>query len=284
MVAVATDEALAHDTGPAVARARTVDAGRHAACGGDSAAPATRSVYWLTTSDSAVGFPGTDRRARALFGPLVGDQRFERCVVVGAGPEVRVSDLLVASDRLEVALDDDVALVEDRYAITDIGDDAHVVFDDGEGGAPFVECLEVVEQSVAQRRVHPRRGFVEQDDCGFEHQHATEFEQFLLPTGDAASVVVCDVVDLEQVEQFVGPVAFRGRNPQAGPQTAGEDCKQVLADGQIFERRRYLERAAEASAGDAVGRPTGQIFAVEPDSAHVWLVKSGDGVEKRRLS
>jgi len=27
----------------------------------------------------------------------------------------------------------------------------------------------------------PRRGFVKQDQVGFEHQHSREFEQFLLP-------------------------------------------------------------------------------------------------------
>jgi len=43
---------------------------------------------------------------------------------------------------------------------------------------------------VHQCRVDPRRGFVKQDQVGFEHQHSREFEQFLLAATELVGAVL----------------------------------------------------------------------------------------------
>ena len=86
----------------------------------------------------------------------------QRRVVVGT--EVGVDDGLVLADRLRRALGDDLAGGHDDHPVADVADDVHVVLDEDHGHALLAQVLDVTEQALGQRRVHPGHRLVEHDD------------------------------------------------------------------------------------------------------------------------
>src|SRR4051795_10263202 len=126
----------------------------------------------------------------------------QRGVVVGA--EVGVDDGLVLADRLRGSLGDDPAGGHHDHPVTDVPDDVHVVLDEDDRHALLAEVLDVAEQALRQRRIHPGHRLVEHDHLGVAHQRPGHLQQLALAAGEDAGEVVLLGVELEPLEQVHG--------------------------------------------------------------------------------
>ena len=124
-------------------------------------------------------------------------------VVVRA--QVGVDDALVAHDGVRRALGDDLALRHHDDPVGDVADHVHVVLDEQHGHAVLAQVLDVAEQRLGQRRVHPGHRLVEHDHLGADHQRPGHLEQLALAAGQAAGEVLALGVELEAGEQARRP-------------------------------------------------------------------------------
>ena len=90
--------------------------------------------------------------------------------------------------------------------VGDVADHVHVVLDEEHRHAVLAQVLDVPEQALGQRRVHPGHRLVEHDHLGLAHQRPGHLQQLALAAGQAAGEVVALGVELEPGEQVVGPL------------------------------------------------------------------------------
>src|SRR3954447_4465720 len=269
-----------------------------------SAASATLLGSWSRSTPSPRTVAADHVRAGAGLAVAADDLRLgrgehpvllldgERGVVVGA--QVGVDHGLVLRDGLRRALGDDLAGGHDDDPVADVPDDVHVVFDEDDRHALLAEVLDVAQQALGERGVHPGHRLVEHDDLGVAHQRPGHLQQLALTAGEDAGEVVLLGVELEPPEQVHRPlgVLLLLGTPGAGHQGAQEALPAlspgaeppVLQHGEPGQRLGELEGPDDAEPGHLVRREFAQIAALERPGPGVGLVEPGEQVEQRRLA
>ena len=130
---------------------------------------------------------------------------------------------------------------------------------------------------------------------GLDHQRPRHLEQLALTARQRAGELVAHVVELEPLEQLVGPRLDRrppaarhsGRTRAAkkrSPRWSVRAELHVVEHRQAGQRLGELEGAHHARSGDLVGGHAGEVVAVEGPVAAVRLVEPGEQVEERGLA
>ncbi len=121
-----------------------------------------------------------------------------------ADPQIGVDDVLVGAHLVGGAFGDLAAVIEHDDPVRDIHDDAHVVFDEDDGGAEFIVDVEDVAAHVLFFLVvHPGHGFVQQQHVGLGGQGASQLDPFLQAIGKLADGRLADGLDLKEVDDFL---------------------------------------------------------------------------------
>ena len=200
----------------------------------------------------------------------------------------------VVAEAAGERLGDHLALCHHHHPVADVADDVHVVFDEHHGHTLVAQRLDVFEQALGQRRVHPGHRFVEHDDLGIGHQRACHLQQLALATRQRTGVVVGLGVELEPLEQFV--CALGGFGLLLAPRPRRQRLQHVLAalvastEPHVVEYRQLRQRLGElegthhAVAGNPVRHNPSHVLAVERPATCVGLVEPGDQVEERGLA
>src|SRR5688500_18512913 len=115
--------------------------------------------------------------------------------------QVGVQHRLVLAHLLRGAVGDLAAVVQHRHAVGNVHDHAHVVLDEGDGGAELAVHVEDEARHVfLLLDVHPRHGLVEQQQRGLRRQCASQLDALLQAVGKLARRHLADDLDLEEVD------------------------------------------------------------------------------------
>src|SRR6266513_3926934 len=212
-----------------------------------------------------------------------------------AHPEVGVEDGRVLADVLGLAVSDLAPVVQDRDAIGDVHDHAHVVLDERDRRA---ELLVDVEDEAAHvlllLDVHAGHRLVEQEELGLGGERAAELDALLEPVGQAAGRRLADRLDLQEVDdpldgRAVLELLAAGRTPVEGLQQEAPlhpekaPRHEVVEHAHALEQGHVLEGAGDAEAGDVRWLEARAVPTVEDDPSLVGVIEAADHVEQRRL-
>src|SRR6266511_1239486 len=116
---------------------------------------------------STTSTKNTGEEAMSLNGPV----RSARTVSIMRHSEIGVEYGLVLADLPGGAVGDRAAVVEDDHVIADVHDHAHVVLDQGDGGAELaVDVEDEAAHVLLLLDVHARHGLVEQEELRLGRQ------------------------------------------------------------------------------------------------------------------
>ena len=194
------------------------------------------------------------------------------------------------------ALGDLAAEIQDMNAVGDVHHDPHLVLDHQYGNAKLVADIEHEAGDVlGLLLVHARDHFVEQQQLRLAGQCPRQLDALLLAVGQRADDGVADVLDLEEFNDVLDPLA--GLDLLA-PGAAEEDHgiehvgtqmgvpagQDVLDHGAVLEQRQVLKGAPDPDSGKARGGDGCEVDTVEQDAAPGWPQHAGDHVEQRGLA
>src|SRR6056297_2535753 len=211
-------------------------------------------------------------------------------------PQIGVDHSLVAAHLVGRAVADLLAVIHHHDAVAEVHDHAHVVLDQGDGGAELVVDVENEAAHVLLfLDVHPRHRLVQQQDRRLGGQRAGELDPLLEAVGQARDRRLADVLDLEKVYDALDLGAVRdlltlGRplpdRLRQQPRLHLPDAARhhVVEHAHPLEKRDVLEGARDALPRDLVGLHVGALLALVPDLALLRVVEAADDVEHRRLA
>src|SRR5713226_1819439 len=125
-----------------------------------------------------------------------------------AQAEIGVDHRLVGLHLVGRAVGDLDAVVEHQHAIGQIHHHPHVVLDQRNRGAVVVADVEDEARHVLLLlEVHAGHRLVEQQEVGLHRESAAELDPLLQPVRQLADLDLADVLDLEEVDDLLDPVA-----------------------------------------------------------------------------
>src|SRR6266581_4423564 len=210
--------------------------------------------------------------------------------------EVGVTDGRVLADLLGRAVGDLAPVVEDRDAVGDVHDHAHVVLDERDRRAELaVDVEDEAAHVLLLLDVHAGHRLVEQQELGLGGERAAQLDALLQPVGQAAGGRLADRLDLEEVddaldERAVLELLTAGRAPverlqQEAPLHLEEPPRhEVVEHAHTLEESDVLEGAGDAEGGDVGRLEVRPVLAVENDPSLVRMVEATDRVEQRGLA
>src|SRR5579883_194981 len=210
--------------------------------------------------------------------------------------EIGVDHRLVAPHLVGRAVGDLAAVVEHDDAVRDVHHHAHVVLDEGDGGA---ELLVHVEDEAAHilllLDIHARHRLVEEEEVGLGGERAPELDALLEAVGKPPHRHLADGLDLEKVDDLLHEGAMRHLLALGGAEIEGVEEEvaahleeapghDVVEGGHAAEERDVLEGAGDAAGGGLVWPHVAHRAALVSDGARAWLVEAVDDVEHRALA
>src|SRR6185369_11302967 len=210
--------------------------------------------------------------------------------------QVGVEHGRLLADLLGRAVGDRAAVVQHDDVVGDVHDHAHVVLDQGDGGAELaVDVEDEAAHVFLLLDVHPRHRLVEQQELRLRGQRPGQLHALLQAVGQTPGRRLADGLDRQEVddalhERAVLELLAPGRPPPHGvEQEAAAHLENaprhdVVEHAHAAEQGDVLERAGDPERGD-VGRPQVRaVAAVEPDVSLVGMVEAADAVEQRGLA
>src|SRR5947207_2915611 len=176
--------------------------------------------------------------------------------------EVRFDHARVRAHVLGRALGDLLAHVEDRDAVGNVHDDAHVVLDEDDRRAPLLVDVEDEARHVLLLLVvAPAHRLVEQQHLRVERQRPAELDALLEPVGERAGGPAPEVLDLEEVDDVLDPLAVLDllilREPPVDERLEHARLHvdvpaqhEVVEHGHALEERDVLKGAGDSARGD----------------------------------
>src|SRR6266542_2098637 len=240
----------------------------------------------ISTSTKNVGLPAMSANGRST----------DRSASVMRDPQVGVEHGLILADLTGRPVGDLAPVVEHRHAIGDVHHHAHVVLDQGDGGAELaVDVEDEAAHVFLLLDVHPGHGLVEQQQRGLGRQRPGQLHALLQTVGQPPRRRLADRLDLEEVDDPLHERAVRELLPPRGPpperieqevaphleQAPGHD---VVEHAHALEQGDVLEGARDAEGGHVRRRQTGAVAAVEGDPSLVRAVEAADGVQQGGLA
>src|SRR5262249_956629 len=157
----------------------------------------------------------------------------------------------------------------------------HVVIDHDEGPAAVVEFPDRRDDVLAQSRMHPGKGFVEEQHRGFQHQASPKLEQLLLSAGEIFGVELLEGREIQELE--IAPCAPGDLVP-GGMWTCQARHEHVLEHGHAAEQLRELKRARDTHRRVDVACTAAHPLAAHRYAAAVWFEVAGQHVDQRCLA
>src|SRR5215510_10925049 len=210
-------------------------------------------------------------------------------------PEVGVHDRLILAHDLRRAVGDLPAVVEHDHAVGDVHDHAHVVLDEGDGGAELVVHVEdEAGHILLLLHVHARHGLVEEEEVGLGGQGPGQLHPLLEPVGQPSRRRLADGLDLQEVDHPLHRRAVREllapRRPpverveeEVPPHLEEPPRHDVVEHAHTLEEGHVLEGARDTEGGHVEGLELGPVAPLEDDAALLGMVEAADGVEQRGL-
>ena len=171
-------------------------------------------------------------------------------------------------------------------------DEVHVVLDDEDGNARFIDqATEVGEDLHRQRAGDAGHGLVQQQKTGFAHHRAPDVHQLALTARELACKVVRHVRHFEFIEHVVGPrkpsllCGVLASLPQhvKRPELVARRHEEVLDDRHLAPQTRVLEGSSDAKALNLLRTHGGGVFSEHLDAPSRLLEQPADAVERRRF-
>src|SRR5215831_15295846 len=209
--------------------------------------------------------------------------------------EVGVHDRLILAHDLRRAVGDLPAVVEHDHAVGDVHDHAHVVLDEGDGGAELVVHVEDEAGHVLLLlHVHPRHGLVEEEKVWLGGQRPRQLHPLLQPVGQPPRRRLTDGLDFQEVDHPLHRRAVREllatRRPpverveeEVPPHLEEPPRHDVVEHAHALEEGHVLEGAGDAEGGHIEGLELGPVAPLEDDVTLLGMVKPADDVEERSL-
>mgnify|MGYP000709525261 CR=1 FL=1 len=152
---------------------------------------------------------------------------------------------------VRVALGDELAVFQHPDVLAHAHDHFHVVLDEQDGQVEFVADMpDETHELGAFLRVHPRRGFVEEQEIRAGRQRAGDFKAPLRPVGQARRFFIYVGIEREAVDEALRLFAdFLFLAPGVGQAEDGHPPLAFAAD-----------LAADHAFSSAVSLPKSRIF------------------------
>ena len=142
-------------------------------------------------------------------------------------------------------------------------------------------------------KVHAGHGFIEQDDLGFQCDGAGEFDALAQAIRKRAGMLVANVLDFEEVDDFfdggavLGFFLLRPADPishaagEAGFHQMVAADHDVIEHGHAGEEREILKGAANTKVGAFAGAQRRDVGALVQDAPGSRAIAAGDAIECR---
>ena len=144
--------------------------------------------------------------------PFADPLDLRRALLVATVAETHLEHLasgVLGDQRRRRTLGHDLAVVHHDEPVAELLGLVHEVRGEHQRGAAFLELVELVPQQVARLRIETGGRLVEQQQVGLVDQRAGDAHPPLLPAGQGVDLAVGAVAELDEVEQFGGPLARR---------------------------------------------------------------------------
>ena len=168
------------------------------------------------------------------------------------------------------------------------------MLDEQHGDALAGELADLLEQRLAQGRVHAGHRLVEHEQPRSGHDRTGQLQQLPLSTGEGAGEVLSLGPQADPLDEFrcafavrrllgLPPPRHQGRGETLTPLVLRAQTD-VVQHGQAGEDPGRLEGADHAALGDRVGGFSGDVLPLEPPAAAVGLLEPGEQVEEGGLA
>src|SRR5687767_6321329 len=236
------------------------------------------------------------RKVGELAMSLKGPTKTAYSRLATGGPEVGVEHGLVLADLFGRSLGDLATVVEHDHPVGDVHHHAHVVLDEGDGGAELaVDVKDEARHVLLLLDVHARHRLVEQKQRRLGGERAAELHALLQPVGQLAGRSLADGLDLEEVDDalHLGPVGqllpLGGAPPERVEQEVASHLQEtsgheVVEHAHATKQGDVLERSRDAERGHVGRRQVRALAALELDAPLVRMVEAAHDVQQRRLA